>query len=98
MEQQIANRSTSKSKYEMNRKNNEGYHSRHSNANSSAHHKFSYETEEQQKMRTKSLVKPQSARPRGHGPPEYMKNTVNYDLKKGKQVTVSKSKQLMIEA
>ncbi|CDW79342.1 UNKNOWN [Stylonychia lemnae] len=59
---------------------------------------------------TKNLQRPQSAQfrqvenrtfskeGRSGGPPEYMKNTVNADLKRGPQPTVNKTKQLITEA
>jgi len=46
-------------------------------------------------MKNADTLSPVSKR---EGPPEYMKNTVNADLKRGPLPTVSKTKQLIVEA
>lgn len=63
--------------------------------NRTSSHKFDPSNREEQRWnRPKSTV---SAKREG-GPPEYMKNTVNTDLKKGPQATISKTKQVIVEA
>eukprot|EP00347_Sterkiella_histriomuscorum_P013421 403364769 len=101
MDKNIANQSLSKTHQEMNKKI-----ANRSNKQATQQHHFNYESEDDQKYRMTGL-RPQSATHRqtsnqnrnlSSRPPEYMKNTVNADLKRGPQATVSKTKQLITEA